>query len=330
LENHPALVLEMSERRPLWGNGAAVLHCCRQPAFLRDVARDAGLPAPALAQVPARAVGAASRAAPEEGPARLAGNTGARWLLKPLFAAGGARILVWSGDHTEVKRGSYYLQEHIEGVPAAALYVAAAGTAQLLGLTRQLVGEPWLHAPAFGYCGSVGPLPLPDYLGLTLLGLGRRLAAEGGLRGLFGVDGILRDGEFWPIEINPRYTASVEVLEYATGLRALHLHRLAFEDEQAALTVPVTAAEGVVGKAILYAREDLVFPKEGPWAAGLDGPRPVEEMPDFADIPAAGERIAAGRPVYTLLVRAGGVEECVAALRERAAESDCWIARRFV
>src|SRR5690242_19790007 len=50
LENHPLLVLEMSSLRRLWGNDAGVLQRCRQPAFLRDVARDAGLPTPALAQ----------------------------------------------------------------------------------------------------------------------------------------------------------------------------------------------------------------------------------------------------------------------------------------
>jgi predicted ATP-grasp superfamily ATP-dependent carboligase len=302
LENHPALVLELSSRRPLWGNDAAVLQCCRQPAFLRDVARDAGLPTPALAQ-----------------PGRV--RPDGRWLLKPLFGAGGAGVRVWSGDRAEVNWGFSYLQEHVEGVPAAALYVAAEHTAQLLGVTRQLVGESWLFAPAFGYCGSVGPLPLPDSLGRALRRLGHRLAAEGSLRGLFGVDGILHDGEFWPVEINPRYTASVEVLEHATGLRAMHLHRLAFEDEPAALSSPVPPrADSVVGKAILYARDDLAFPPQGPWRKTLDAPRPVEELPDFADLPHPDDHIDAGRPVLTMLVRAVSVEECLAALQARSAE----------
>jgi predicted ATP-grasp superfamily ATP-dependent carboligase len=220
-----------------------------------------------------------------------------------------------------VPRGGTYFQEHVEGMPAAALYCAAAGAARLLGLTRQFVGEGWLHAPAFGYCGSIGPLPLPGPLEQALTRLGDRLAAEGGLRGLFGVDGILRDGEFWTVEINPRYTASVEVLEHATGLRALHLHRLAFEDEAAVLSVALPArADGVVGKAILYAAGDVLFPEEGPWREALTAARSVEELPAFADVPRAGERIAAGRPVLTVLARSAGVAECLAALRARSAE----------
>ena len=54
------------------------------------------------------------------------------------------------------------------------------------------------------------------------------MSKAAGLRGLFGVDFVLRDGIPWPVEVNPRYTASVEVLEFAAGIRALTLHRSIF------------------------------------------------------------------------------------------------------
>ncbi len=302
LENHPVLVLELASRRPLWGNDANVLRRVRHPAFLRDTARAAGLPTPELAQ-----------------PGHVPPN--GRCLIKPLGSAGGRGVRVWSGDRSKVNWGFAYLQEQIEGVPVAALYVAAGGTALLLGLVRQLIGEPWLHAHEFGYCGSVGPLSLSATLARSLRRLGHRLAAEGGLGGLFGVDGILRDDAFWPVEINPRYTASIEVLEYATGLRALHLHRLAFEDEQEALSAPVaTSAAGVVAKAVLFARQEVVFPAHGPWTPTLAVPKPVEEMPEFADLPNADDHIEPGRPVLTLLAKATDVAGAVAVLRQRAAE----------
>src|SRR5438105_318768 len=148
--------------------------------------------------------------------------------------------------------------------------------------------------------------------------MGAVLAAGCGLRGLFGVDGVLRDGAFWPVEVNPRYTASVEVLEYATGLSALGHHRRAFDE-----SAPVPAvgpATGVVGKAILYARASAVFPADGPWRATLEHRGPVTEMPAFADLPHAGNRVEAGRPVLTLLVRAATEEACLAALRTQADE----------
>jgi len=121
--------------------------------------------------------------------------------------------------------------------------------------------------------------------------------------------------------VNPRYTASVEVLEYATGLPALALHRRVF-DPAAPAPAPAATASGVVGKAVLFARAPVVFPEDGPWLATLHSPLPVEEMPDFADIPPAGQRIEAGRPVLTFFARAADVTACLEALRRGAADLD--------
>ncbi len=79
------------------------------------------------------------------------------------------------------------------------------------------MGEPWLRAAPFHYCGSVGPVDCSPGLQEMLERLGNTLTASCQLRGIFGVNGVLRDGAFWPVEVNPRYTASVEVLEYARG-----------------------------------------------------------------------------------------------------------------
>jgi uncharacterized protein len=299
LENHPALVEQLAARRQLWGNGGPALSRCRKPAFLHDAARACGLPSPDQPQ-PERA------------------SSERRFLLKPLAGTGGRGVAFWSGQQN-VSWDTHYLQEYVEGTPASALYLAAGGTARLLGLTRQLVGEAWCHAKPFGYCGSVGPLPLDELLVRGLRRLGHRVSAEARLRGLFGIDGVLRDEGFWPIEINPRYTASVEVIEYASGLRALDLHRLAFEDEAAALVAPVPAAPAdVVGKAVLFAPVATDF-GAGPWSATLATPQTIEAMPAFADLPAEGARIEQGNPVLTLLERAADVDACLTALRTRAA-----------
>jgi predicted ATP-grasp superfamily ATP-dependent carboligase len=121
------------------------------------------------------------------------------------------------------------------------------------------------------------------------------------------------------VEVNPRYTASVEVLEYATGLPALALHRSAF-DPGTLLPPPAGPTAAVVGKAILFARRSLVFPEEGPWLSVLRSPPPVAQMPAFADIPAPGQRVEAGRPVLTFFARADGERSCLDALRRTAGE----------
>ena len=74
------------------------------------------------------------------------------------------------------------------------------------------------------YAGSLGPLPLDPRRHASLTRIGEVLAREFDLRGLFGVDFIDDGAEPWPIEVNPRYTASIEVLERALSFSAVGWH----------------------------------------------------------------------------------------------------------
>jgi predicted ATP-grasp superfamily ATP-dependent carboligase len=302
LENHPRLVSRLARLRPLWGNDSTALSAARDPEVVAATARSAGVPAPAVRRSADGAPG------------------GGRWLLKPLRGAGGVAIRVYSGGENEPIRASSYLQQYIEGEPRAALFVADARETRLLGVTRQLIGADWLHATPFQYCGSIGPLSLAADERAALERLGAVLTARCGLRGLFGVDGVWSDGAFWPVEVNPRYTASVEVLEFATGLAALAWHRRAFEPD--VRTAEGVGMAGVAGKAILFARVAVTFPREGPWVAELRSRSAPQLMPRFADLPDAGQRIEARRPVLTFFASAAGVESCLDQLRETAAELD--------
>jgi predicted ATP-grasp superfamily ATP-dependent carboligase len=298
LENRPGLIEQLERLRvPLWGNGAAVLRRVRSPFEVSRVLRRAGLPCPAVLR---------SNAPPGTG----------RWLLKPIAGAGGAGIQLWNGAASPpgFKRPSYF-QALVEGDSYAAAFVAESASARLLGVTRQLVGVAWLHAAPFHYCGSVGPLEPDPAQRLAYEALGTALARGFGLRGLFGVDCVVRDGVPYPVEVNPRYTASVEVHEYATGLRALAMHRRVFDPEAPEPPGPHAPA-GVVGKAILFARAPLCFPD---WPNPLPG---VDTLPSFADIPIPGTVIEAGRPVLTLFRRAATVDDCLSELRRQAADLD--------
>ncbi len=308
LENHPRLVRQMSQGRELWGNGATTLAWARNPMFVADMVRAAGLAAPAAC-------------APALGFGELPAAGERRWLVKPIEGTGGRDIDYWSGDEVDQPAAGSYLQEFVTGEPAAAIYVGDGHAARLLGVTCQLVGEPFCQAAGFQYCGSIGPLAVGAGLRAALIRLGDVLTTACHLRGLFGVDGVLRDKVFWPVEVNPRYTASVEVLEYATGLRALAWHRAVFDLGSVELALP-TLADGVVGKAILMAQRDLVFPATGPWDAVLQAPPALDDLPAFADIPAAGERLKAGGPILTLFARGDTVATCREALRRIAVDLD--------
>ena len=182
----------------------------RNPAVVHSAVRAAGLPAPA--------VHAFFRRPP----------AGGRWLVKPIWGLGDSIHFWTAADVADRPSLLVYLQEYVEGESQSAVYCGDGKRAALLGVSRQLVGEDWLHAAPFRYCGSIGPLPVDAVRRAALEKLGSALARRCGLRGLFGVDGVVHDGGFYPVEVDPRYTASVEVLEYAGGLSALAWHRSAF------------------------------------------------------------------------------------------------------
>jgi predicted ATP-grasp superfamily ATP-dependent carboligase len=300
LENHARLVHQITQHLPLWGNNADVLRRARSPFFVAGVLQQAGMPH------------AAVYARPDEIP------EGEICLIKPLQSAGGGRIDFWRAQGERL--ASSYFQEFIAGKSYAALFVADHEHVRLLGITRQLVGIPWLTAGSFDYCGSIGPVALAPATQQAVERLGAVLGAGCGLRGLFGVDFILRKNVPYPVEINPRYTASVEVLEHALGLPALTLHAQACAPDSGPTMVCSPAPRGEqIGKAIVFALAGPVcFPSKGPWSATLAAPRTPWDVPAYADIPAAEEEIPGDRPILTVFAHGKSFQACRLALRARA------------
>lgn len=296
LENHPDLIDDLASRRPLWGVSGDGLRAARDPLAWAAVLGRRGLPAPE------------ARRSPDGLP------TDGSWLVKPLASAGGRGVRPWTGRAAGGGGGVYY-QRRVAGTTLAATFVGRAGGACLAGVTWQWVGRP---GAAFGYRGSVGPVETGHALRSQIARIGEILSGEFGLRGLFGVD-LVSDGRAaWPVEVNPRYTASVEVLEWATGRPLLAEHRAAFEP--GAGTTRAGRGPGVVGKAIVYATSPCQAPElDVPRASGEDGP-----MPAIADVPGAGTRFRPGEPVLTLLSAGSSVGRCRAELERRLAR---WEAR---
>jgi predicted ATP-grasp superfamily ATP-dependent carboligase len=301
LENHPEWIERIE--RSLWGNPADVIRSVRCPFQLADALARRGLPALAVRRDP-----------PAAGDRR-------QWLLKPLHSGGGLGIRRYRGQSFNSQ--THYFQEYVAGWCFGALFLGlAGGRAQLLGLTALINSLPWLHAPAFHYTGNFGPIDVETG---TLQAVATLLAEQFSLRGLFGVDvvyGVDANGvgEYRPMEVNPRYTASVEIFERAWGTPLLELHRRVFD--AGPVTFAPRLSRGVVhGKAILYARDHLIFPAKGPWLEALEqAPGSVDV--EYADIPRAGEPIACGRPVLTVFAFGATDQQCLLALRRKAEALD--------
>jgi predicted ATP-grasp superfamily ATP-dependent carboligase len=304
-ENHPKAVATLARGRALWGNPPAVLRRVRDPLALARALGERGF------AVPAARSGNLGTLEPW--------NPGTSWLLKPLSSGGGRRVRRWSPG-TRLPRGCY-LQEFIEGTPGSVVFAAAGGRSVPLGISRQLVGVRAFGATGYQYCGSI-LMPYDDTDG-DAAALSAAVAGEFGLAGVNGIDFISCGGRAYAIEVNPRWSASMELVELAYGVSVFGAHATACARGQLPDFDLCAARRGapVLGKAIVFARQDVVIGDTSAWLPAvpvlpaLPGPPAV---PAPRDIPRAGERIAAGQPVCTVFASADGVAECHAALVERA------------
>jgi predicted ATP-grasp superfamily ATP-dependent carboligase len=287
-ENHPALVARLAERHALLGNGAQTLRAVRDPERLGSALRDAGLMYPRT-----------FAAAPDD--------RSAQWLRKPLRGGGGTRVRAWRGG--ALPAGAV-AQERIDGLACSAAAVGDGVDAVVLGLTEQLIGQRSFGVRGYRWCGNVVPPRLPAGERDALLRQARAicscLTGAFALRGLFGVD-LMWDGEWaWTIEVNPRPTASLEAIEAAHDIGVFAAHLQGCTGELPGIEMQ---RGGAAGKAVLFATDDLVIGDSVGWPE-----RGVR------DVPHPGERIAAGRPICTVVATAPTPAGAVGRLEEQAAQ----------
>jgi predicted ATP-grasp superfamily ATP-dependent carboligase len=287
LENYPELVEPMAAVKPLWGHPGHVLRRVRNPLWLQEALLAGGFDFP-------ETVWAA--APPGDG----------RWLAKTYRGSSG------SGVSTTSDEGPCYWQRFVEGVPLAAVYAGS----ELLGVTRQLVGEPWCGAAEFRYCGSIGPWSLPASATSILARLGKTLYETFDLTHLVGVDFVLDEQRLWILEVNPRYTASVEIVERVHGLNAFT--EIAPGASRGDPALARGAIENSYGKAILFAKQPLAISPQR--TAALLAEAGNVDWPHLADIPPGGTHIDTHEPVLTVFASGETAESVEAELKRRAEE----------
>ncbi|HAL13070.1 MAG TPA: hypothetical protein DCP67_04590, partial [Planctomycetaceae bacterium] len=92
------------------------------------------------------------------------------------------------------------------------------------GITRHLRMTRRLGVTRFQYCGSVGPLRVADSLSMAISTMASEIAHRCGIVGLFGLDFKVRNNQIWLLEINPRFTASMDLLSNGTGANLIQQH----------------------------------------------------------------------------------------------------------
>jgi len=298
-ENHPGAVRALAARRVLWGNPPAVLARARDPRRLARVVGKAGLPAPRVRLT------------------RPAPGVRGGWVVKPLHSGGGDGVAVWrTGRGAPMPRRSYF-QERIVGVTGSIVFVADGRRAVPLGLSRVLAGETAFGADGFRYCGNIlgaagdPQFPADERLLDRATLLAQTVTRAFGLVGVNGVDFVARRGLPWAIEVNPRYTAAMELVERAYGISMFDVHVRACRHSLPTFDLAAARrrAPDAVGKAIVYARRPIALGDTRPWV--LDA--------DVRDISPPGTRFAPREPICTIFARGRDATACFAALARRAA-----------
>ena len=297
LENHPEVVKKFEDasgarHSRLLGNSADVLSRVRHWPTLFGFLRGQGVSVPESLY---------------EGQ-RPPADDKRRWLRKPIHSGGGHDISFWEKDRPT--GAMFILQEHISGISASAAFGSNGNECVVLGLTEQIIGRSEFGASGFRYCGNLLPLTAGQNAVLAQVrDIAARLTREFKLVGINGLDFVVKDGQVFPMEVNPRYSASMELIERAYGLSVFDLHvqsiqQGALPDFDVALRL---ADDGCCGKAILYAEQEGVAPDTRGWMAR-----------DIRDVPFPGEALSAGDPVCTLLASGRTQAECFAGLLAQA------------
>jgi uncharacterized protein len=292
-ENYPSAVRRLARGRRLLGNTAESLMQVRNPIALARALQRYGLAAPdTRSRSPA---GASARG---------------QWLMKPRKSGGGHGITAWTRGRVVPR--SMYIQEKIGGIPGSISFAADGSSAVVLGFSRQLIGDVRLGARDYRYCGSVlgnqraRLFPRQGELLEQAARLAAAVTREFQLEGLNGIDFIAHRGVPYPIEVNPRFSASMELIERAHGISMFQTHADAC---RGVLPAPPESHSLLFAKAIVFARRNTLIPNARQWV----------QRRWMADIPHGGECIDRGRPICTVFASAGNAEACRRLLLRRAA-----------
>jgi predicted ATP-grasp superfamily ATP-dependent carboligase len=156
---------------------------------------------------------------------------------------------------------NWLMQEYIEGNPVSCTIISNGIDSEVISVNNQIVGDKYLNSPEeFMYCGNVVPANLSEEGKKLIVDISLKLSIELGLKGICGVDFVLRDHYPYFMEINPRVPGSIRVSEEAMNINLLDLHIKSFSEdgwEYVRETLKNAEFDGFVTKMIYFAPKEI-------------------------------------------------------------------------
>ena len=356
------LVTVVSDCLPLLGPSARSLAAIADPLQWLQVLQDSGCRVPE------------SRSElPTESLADWLAESSTDWLAKQRGTCGGSGVRILEKelavDNAELKTNDSYFQKRIAGQAWSVVLASRhqetsdGNTTFSLGYTQQWLGS-WsrqtsgrgpevpqvLANPAslksisallqdprpFAYHGSIGPLTVSISVQKQVDRIAKVLAQKFSMQGVWGMDFVLdANGQVWPVDFNPRITASAELFESLfVGSKSkfrsvLDLHLAACQSMSVddANAFEKLAADRATFSGGLCEAKRIVF-HLGPDPVKIDTEKWEQlsryHVPNFfqgnqpgasiADVPRVGDQIETGRPLLTLRSRSKNEAAAIALL----------------
>ena len=250
-------------------------------------------------------------------PNRLSGSD---WLLKLCNSAGGIGVIdltnaVLLDDQWHVKPTEAYFQKRLPGVAIGITFLSSEFGSTLVGAAAAWTPDTKPTTPRYLYRGSYGPIPLIDEQIDRLERFAGIVGRESGLLGLWQADFLLHHGSLTLLEINPRWSASMEILDVCLDLRLVEMHyecicktlspAVFTQFEMKACTRAKESIECMMGKLVVYAPHGFTVSQAqsdhwwvNRWECDMNT---LRNRCQFADIPLARTEVAIGDPILTVL-----------------------------
>jgi|LakMenEpi03Aug12_release.lakeMendotaPanAssembly.Ray.scaffolds.fasta_scaffold00033_36 predicted ATP-grasp superfamily ATP-dependent carboligase len=234
-----------------------------------------------------------------------------RWLRKKVIGGGGFGVTISEQLPTIPQSSCEYFQQEICGTVMGVNFSVAwnrdsAGTGRdampevtLMGIVQSWSSDQWPGPSEFIYRGSWGPIAISQSLQDRLSHLAQLLATETGITGWLQMDCIEdQHGQCWLLEVNPRWTAGMEVLLRSGVTNPAAHHAAAWGYPNPSSLLQVRQPNSLIGKAILYAPCKLLLTSQR-----VDQ---LQSLPRerFADIPSDQMKdrwLDEGSPILTVL-----------------------------
>ena len=135
-------------------------------------------------------------------------DLGPDWILKDLSSSGGLGIKKKSGRKS---KSSEYFQKQLPGTAVSLSFFADGQNVVPLGYSKPVTTKQ-SNLP-FVFCGLDGPIELIDSVAQEALKISKLIVHKFKLRGFNGIDFLVSDKSVYFLDLNPRITASFEILQ---------------------------------------------------------------------------------------------------------------------